>query len=59
MVEPVIVSEPVVVSEPITIEAVSVSEPIAVEAVSEVPAQVTTSDVVVEVETPADETPKA
>ena len=55
--EVVVVSEPVAVSEPIAVEVVSVSEPITIEAVSEVPAEVTTTDVVVE--TPADETPKA
>lgn len=47
-----VVPEAIVVSEP-----VAVSEPIEVEAVSEVPAEVTTTDVVVE--TPVDETPKA
>jgi large subunit ribosomal protein L19 len=47
-----VVPEAVVVSEP-----VAVSEPVTVEAVSEVVAEVTTTEAVVE--TPADETPKA
>ena len=53
-----VVPEVVVVAEPVAVvETPVVSEPIAVVEVSEVPAEVTTTDAVVE--TPADETPQA
>jgi ribosomal protein L19 len=50
-----VIPEVVVVAEPMAVEAVSevaVSEPIAVDAVSEVPAEVATTEVVAEAETP-------